>query len=392
MPGAFGQRRDGLDVLAREDFGRRHQRGLLADLGDRSGGEQRHDRLAGADVALQQPQHPHRLAQILGDGGDCLALRRRQRVRQGVDDLVAQMAVAGIAVAGRTPELRAHQRQRQLAGQQFVEGEPRPERAIGQNVGEFDRHMHAVERFADRRKAAAADDFRADPLGQIRQFLQRLRDRAAQRTERQTFRERIDRVDAAEFRKSGLVHDAVGMHDLRNAVVHLQRARYVALLADRQQLFDITGFGAEERQHHVAGIIRGIDEVRRAGIARRGRAVAIHGDFQRHHGSLYGFANLRLRPAVDYAGRQMQQQIDQSRRLVTAQQIAQQLVLLRPDARKGRDRRKQRIEQGGAHQETQIRFSRRARACPGRPRLFVLVFRSRRGRPGQARQDEHLPK
>ena len=145
--GALGQRRDGLDVLAREDFGRRHQRGLLAGLGDGRGGEQRHHRLAGADIALQQPQHPHRLAQILGDGGDRLALRGRQRIGQGVDDLVAQMAVAGVAVAGRTPQLRAHQRQRQLTGQQFVEGKPRPERAIGQDVGEFDRHMHAVQRF-----------------------------------------------------------------------------------------------------------------------------------------------------------------------------------------------------------------------------------------------------
>ena len=31
---AFGERRDGLDVLARQDFRRRHQGGLLADLGD----------------------------------------------------------------------------------------------------------------------------------------------------------------------------------------------------------------------------------------------------------------------------------------------------------------------------------------------------------------------
>jgi hypothetical protein len=57
--GAFGQRRDGLDVLARQDFGRRHQRGLLADFGDRGGRQQRHHGLAGADVALQQPQHAH---------------------------------------------------------------------------------------------------------------------------------------------------------------------------------------------------------------------------------------------------------------------------------------------------------------------------------------------
>ena len=111
---------------------------------DGGGREQRHHGLAGADIALQQPQHPHRLAQILGDGGDRLALRGRQRIGQRVDDPVAQMAVAGVAVAGRAAQLRADQRQRQLTGQQFVEGKPRPERAVGQDVRQLDRHMHAV--------------------------------------------------------------------------------------------------------------------------------------------------------------------------------------------------------------------------------------------------------
>ena len=347
--GALGQRRDGLDVLAREQFGRRHQRRLLADLRDRSGGQQRHHRLAGPDVALEQPQHSHRLAQILGDGRGRLALRGCQGVGQGVDDPVTQMAVASVAVARRAPQLRAHQRQRQLTGEQFIEREPRPERAIGQNVGEFDRQMHAIECLPNGRKAAAANDFRADPLGKIRQFQQRLRDRAAQRTERQTFGEGIDRVDPGQLREGLLIHHAVGMHDLRDAVVHLQRTRDVALLADRQQLFDIARLGAEERQHHVAGIVGGIDEKGRPRIARRRRAMPIDGHFQRHHSSLHGLANLRLRPAVDHAGRQMQQQINQPRRLVARQQIAQQLVLLRPDAGKGRDRREHRVEQSGAH-------------------------------------------
>ena len=72
---ALGERRDGLDVLARQNFRRRHQRGLLAGLGDGGGREQRHHGLAGADIALQQPQHAHRLAQILRDRGRRLPLR-----------------------------------------------------------------------------------------------------------------------------------------------------------------------------------------------------------------------------------------------------------------------------------------------------------------------------
>ena len=74
------------------------------------------------------------------------------------------------------------------------------------------------------------------------------------------------------FAERRLVHDAVGMHDLRDAVVHLQRAGNVALLADRQQLFDIAGLGAEISQHHVAGIVAGIDQ-----IAARGDCAAAAG-------------------------------------------------------------------------------------------------------------------
>ena len=60
--GLLGERRDGGEMLAREDFGRRHQRGLPAGLDHGRGGEQRHHGLAGADVALQQPQHALRAA------------------------------------------------------------------------------------------------------------------------------------------------------------------------------------------------------------------------------------------------------------------------------------------------------------------------------------------
>ncbi len=200
-----------------------------------------------------------------------------------------------------------------------------------------------------RRKLAAADHLGADPFGQIGQLDQRLGDRTTQRAQRKPLRQRVDRIDTAELGKAGLVDDAVGMHDLRDAVIHLQGAGDVAFLADRQQLLDIAGLGAEKRQHHVAGLVTGIDKIRRARIARRRRAMAIDGDFQRHHGSLRGIADFRPRPAIDHAGGQMQQQIDQSRRLVAAEQIAQQLVLLRPDAGKARDRSKQGIEQSRAH-------------------------------------------
>jgi hypothetical protein len=215
-------------VLAGKDFRRRHQRGLLAGFGHRGRRQQRHHGLARSDVTLQQPQHAHRLAQIVGDRRGGLSLRSRQRVGQRVDDLVAQMAVAGMAVAGGPAQLRADQRQRQLAGQQFVEGKPRPERTIGEDIRDLDRHMHTVQRLRDRRKLAAAQYLGTNPLGKRWQFLQRLRHRAPQRSQRQSFGERINGIDARQFCETCLIDDAVGVRDLQGTVVHLRRARDVA--------------------------------------------------------------------------------------------------------------------------------------------------------------------
>jgi hypothetical protein len=139
------------------------------------------------------------------------------------------------------------------------------------------------------------------------------------------------------------------MHDLRGAVEHLQGAGDETFGADRQQLFDIARLRPEIGQHHVAGIVAGIDQMRRARIAPRRRAVPVDGDLQRHHGARNSIADFRPGAAIDHAYRQMQQQIDEARRLTAVEQIAQQSVLFRPDASKARDRRKQRIEQSRAH-------------------------------------------
>ena len=87
--GGFGERRHRLEVLARQDLGRRHHGRLTAGLDHRGGGQQRHDCLARPDVALQQPQHALRLAEILDDLADRADLRGRQRIGQGIDDPAA---------------------------------------------------------------------------------------------------------------------------------------------------------------------------------------------------------------------------------------------------------------------------------------------------------------
>jgi len=72
--------------------------------------------------------------------------------------------------------------------------------------------------------------------------------------------------------------------------------------------------------------------MRRAWIARRRRPMPVDHNLQCHHGPRHRLADLWPRPPIDHAGGQMQQEIDQPRRLIAAKQIAQKFFLFRPDA------------------------------------------------------------
>ena len=66
-----------LQVLLGQDLGRRHQRALPAGVDRARRGQRRDDRLAGADVALQQAMHRNLAAEVGVDLGGDAALRRR---------------------------------------------------------------------------------------------------------------------------------------------------------------------------------------------------------------------------------------------------------------------------------------------------------------------------
>ncbi len=128
------QRRNGVEMLAGEDFGRRHEGGLPPGFDHGGRRDQRHHGLAGADVALQQPQHALRAGEVGDDVVDGLLLRMGERIGQAFEDARAQAALAGRAAAGLSAHVSAHQRQRELAGEQFVIGEPRPRQALRRDV------------------------------------------------------------------------------------------------------------------------------------------------------------------------------------------------------------------------------------------------------------------
>ena len=68
---------DGGQMLPRQQLGRRHQRRLRAGFDRTRHGEQRHHRLAAADIALEQAQHAVRAGEIAVDLGQRVGLRAR---------------------------------------------------------------------------------------------------------------------------------------------------------------------------------------------------------------------------------------------------------------------------------------------------------------------------
>ena len=122
-PAPFGERRHPLEMLAGEHFRRRHHRRLPSGLDHVGHRDERDDGLARADVALQEPDHPLRRPEIGADLLDRPALRAGQRERQRRLEAAPERPVGDMRPAGDRPHSRAHQKQRELVGEQFVIGE-----------------------------------------------------------------------------------------------------------------------------------------------------------------------------------------------------------------------------------------------------------------------------
>ena len=139
------------------------------------------------------------------------------------------------------------------------------------------------------------------------------------------------------------------MHHLQHAVIETDGTRDVARLADREELFEIVCARTEIGDNQIAGFVARIDQVRHAIAAGRCGAVAVHRHLHRHHGAGLNVAQLWPGSAVDGPDRHVEQQIDKARHVIAAEQPAIELLHLRSDARKRRDRSEKRVKQGGPH-------------------------------------------
>ena len=140
-------------VLRGEDLGRRHQRGLHAALvreHDRRGGD---ERLAAADVALQQAVHRRGAPHVAPDAVDHAALRGGRRERQLGDERVPRAVRDGqrVRAAGRFAA-RAFHRGGERDREELVEDDPlaRPRDRLG-----VVRRVDVAPRPRQRRKAEA---------------------------------------------------------------------------------------------------------------------------------------------------------------------------------------------------------------------------------------------
>ena len=344
------KRPQALGVLTRQDFGGGHQRGLPARLRRARHRHKRHDGLAGADIALKQPEHPFGLLHVGADLLDCALLAAGQLVGQGLRKPPHQRAVPAVAPAWGPPPPGAHQRQRELARQQLIIGQPTPRQGLGLQGFDALRPVQRPQSLGERRKAVLRQPGRVLPLGEPRQPVHRSRRRLGEDPRGQALRHAIDRLDRRHGAEGVLLHDPVGMDDLAAALPQFDLARDEADFSLRQHLTQATRIGVEEDQRHVAAFILDHDAIRRA--AAPGRARPVLGN---PRGESRRLADGRVEDgpgeaAVHPGMGKMEHKVDDAGRTVGfSQQPVVELGEFRPHARQGGDGREQRIEKRRAH-------------------------------------------
>ena len=197
-------------------------------------------------------------------------------VGQDGDDPFAQGAVAGAGPARLAAQMRAHQRQGELTGEQLVVGKPRPCRTIGEQVLELMGPMQSRKRIGEGGKAACLEPCLVLPFRQLRNPRERRVGGPLDLALAQSFRQRVDRVDERQVGQALLVHHPVGMDHLQHAVEHGDGAGDITRLADRQELLEIVLPRVEIGERERAGVVLGVDAIGQAWPVRGRRPMAGH--------------------------------------------------------------------------------------------------------------------
>ena len=234
QPDPLGERGDALEMLAGEDFGRRHHRRLPSCFDHVGHRHERHHGLARSDVALQEPEHPLFGLEIGADVVDRLLLRLGQRKWQRGFEIAPQRAFGAVRAAGNDAHPRPHEEQRELVGEQFVIGEAGRRRTGRVDVLGSRRMVHRAERLGEGGQLEPVHGLVADPFGQSRQAIERSLGGAGDGARVEALGQPVDRLDRRQAGEFVGVHHPVGMDDLPPAVPEFELARDPALGPDRQ--------------------------------------------------------------------------------------------------------------------------------------------------------------
>jgi hypothetical protein len=239
----------------------------------------------------------------------------------------------------------AQKRKRELAGEQFVISEARPRFALRFKVRRLHRPMNPAQCARKTRKILLLEPRRILPFGQIGNAMQRHIQRLAELVRMQSLGHRIDRIDQRQRREALRVHHALGMEHLQVPVVQGGDAGDVTQFALGQELLQIVLACVEISDGERVGIVARLD------IVRRARPMPVDRRRNRHHRIGRDLRELRLVAPVDKAARQVEQQVDDARRLTlaAAQKPREYFFELRADAGQSRQRREQRIEHRRTH-------------------------------------------
>ena len=120
------QSADGGEMLLREDLGRGHERRLRPVMDDDEGRDDRHDRLSRTHVALEEPPHGERRAELLRNRGERGALGAGEAERQHLPHQVAERVVHGEGVSAGPPDpvLAAAQLEPEGKDEELFQDEP----------------------------------------------------------------------------------------------------------------------------------------------------------------------------------------------------------------------------------------------------------------------------
>ena len=196
--------------------------------------------------------------------------------------------------------------------------------------------VQGVERRAETRPAMALQEGKVLPFGKVRKSFKCLFDGFGQHLWRQSLGQRIDRLDqrhAIEFIRRD---DVVRVGHLRFVVEPFDLAGDEPRFTFRQRPADRVRIGMEEHECQRPRAIRNVNPVGNPLVAGWWRAVAHHCRLHCHDTFAWQAVDPGPEAPVDDAGGQVEQQVDDARRVAgramgRAQERGEQLVQLGAD-------------------------------------------------------------